>query len=379
MRIALVDSNRKGQIYPLALMKIGAWQQSLGNECVLFDNRLPDAGEFDEIWITTVFTFDIPYSVGMAREAKNRCKVVRVGGVAASLLPKYFEDKGVVVHQGLIPDAENFSPNYDLLGKVPEYSISHTSRGCIRKCKFCMVPKLEPVFGERGGWVDDIHPGAKKVLFFDNNWLAKDFSDLQSDILKLKHLVGEGRINSIDFNQGLDARLVTEEIADLLQGIPIEPVRFAFDGMHEDGHYQKAIRLMAKRGFRDFMSYVLYNFMDKPSDFYYRLRVAVELTQELKVRVKSFPMRYQPILEIDNQRTYIGKYWTLKKRKGFMSIMGSVFAYGQVSCVGRRGWTPIEEFEYWFGKNAEEFERLLTYPKIKELSGSKAGSLRIKL
>jgi hypothetical protein len=359
-------------------MKIGAWQQSLGNECVLFDNRLPDVGAFDEIWITTVFTFDIPYSVGMVREAKNRCNVVRVGGVAASLLPKYFEDEGVIVHQGLIPDAEKFSPDYDLLGKVPEYSISHTSRGCIRKCKFCMVPKLEPIFGERGGWVDDIHPGAKKILFFDNNWLAKDFSDLQADILKLRHLVEEGRINSIDFNQGLDARLVTEEIADLLQGIPIRPVRFAFDGMHEDKHYQRAIRLMVERGFRDFMSYVLYNFMDKPSDFYYRLRVSVELTQELKVDVKSFPMRYQPILDIDKQRQYIGKHWTLKKRRGFMSIMGSVFANGQVSCTGASAFTPVEEFEYWFGKSDEEFERLLTYPKLKQLSKSKAGLLRIR-
>lgn len=365
-------------MYPLALLKIGAWRQSLGDDCQLFDNKLPPPDEFDEIWITTVFTFDIPYVVGMIREAKKRSRVVKVGGVSASLLPEYFEREGVFVHQGLIPEAENCPPNYNLLNRPPEYSISHTSRGCIRKCKFCMVPKLEPSFNERVSWIDDIHPDTKKILFFDNNWLAKDRADLERDILILKELVAQGKVNEVDFNQGLDARLVTEEIADLLQGVPIKPVRFAFDGMHEDKYYQKAIKLMVERGFREFRSYVLYNFMDKPSDFYYRLRVSVELSQDLGVAVESFPMRYQPILDIDHQRDYVGKHWTNRKKKAFQLMLANQSMFGQVSCHGDSVMSPIEEFEYWFGRDAEEFERLLTYPKLRQLLKSKKGHLRIR-
>jgi hypothetical protein len=373
LRIALIDSNRKGKIYPLALLKIGAWQKSLNNYCELFDNKLPDAGLFDEIWITTVFTFDIPYVIGMVREAKKRCKDIKVGGVSASLLPEHFEKEGINVYKGLIPEAEEFSPDYSLLGFAPEYSISHTSRGCIRKCKFCMVPKLEPVFGGRTTWINDVHPMTKRVLFFDNNWLASDTEKLTSDVSILKELVSQNKITSVDFNQGLDARLVDESMVDLLKGVPIDPVRFAFDGMHEDKYYQNAIRLMYSRGFKNFRSYVLYNFMDKPSDFYYRLRVSVELGQELGTNVESFPMRYQPILDINKQRDYVGKHWTLKKRNGFQAILANFSMFGQITSHGDLDRTGIEEFEFWFGKDANEFERLLTYPKLRQLLKSKKG------
>ena len=372
MRIALVNSMPHGKIYPLALLKIGAWRKSLGDTCELFDDRLPKAGEFDEIWITTVFTFDIPHAVGMVREAKNRAGRVLVGGVSATLLPEKFEDEGVEVHRGLIPDAEAFSPDYSLLGFAPEYSISHTSRGCVRRCGFCMVHRLEPEFGNRRDWVRDIHQDTKKVLFFDNNWLAKDIEDVKQDVSTMRALVDAGRITSIDFNQGLDARLMTEELADLLEGVPIKPVRFAFDGMQEDGHYQRAVRMMAARGFHNFMSYVLYNFKDTPEDFYYRLRESVMLACELGVSVGSFPMRFQPILDIDKGRDYVGKHWADAKKKGFMTILQRQSIGGGVT------FNIPSEFEYWFGKDADEFNRLLSYPKLRQLIERKKGALRIE-
>jgi len=361
-----------GKIYPLALLKIGAWRKSLGDTCELFDDRLPKAGEFDEIWITTVFTFDIPHAIGMVREAKNRAGRVLVGGVSATLLPEKFEAEGVEVHRGLIPDAEVFSPDYSLLGFTPEYSISHTSRGCVRRCGFCMVHKLEPEFYNRRDWVNDIHSQTKKVLFFDNNWLAKDIEDVKQDTEIMRMLVDTGRITGIDFNQGIDARLMTEELADLMQGLPINPVRFAFDGMQEDGHYQNAVRMMAKRGFNNFMAYVLYNFMDTPEDFYYRLRESVVLASELGVSVGSFPMRYQPILDIDKGRDFIGKHWTDAKKKGFMTILQRQSIGGGVT------FNKASDFEYWFGKDASEFNRLLSYPKLRQLIERKKGALRIE-
>ena len=377
MRIALIDTAKKPTHYPVALLKIGAWRRSLGDECQLYTNRLPK--EADEIWLTTVFTFDIPHALGIVREAKKRAPVVKVGGVAATLLPEYFEKEGVEVHLGLIPEAEQLSPDYSLLPELPEYSIAHTSRGCIRKCKFCMVSKLEPKFHNRE-WLGDLAPGAKQIRFYDNNWLAKSVEDLAHDVNLIRGLVDEGRITSVDFNQALDCRLLTEEKADLLQGIPIRPVRFAFDGMQEDGHYQRAVRMLAKRGFRDFMTYVLYNFTDTPKDFYYRLRQSVELSQELSAAIDSFPMRYQPILEADAGRDYVGKHWTETAKKGFMAILSLQSREGQISMHGGPVIVksfPIGEFEYWFGKDADEFDRLLSYPKIRELARRKKGALRM--
>ena len=372
MRIALVDSNPRPKVYPLALLKLGAWRKDLGDDCTLYNDRLPSEGEADEIWITTTFTYDIPHALGLVREAKGRAGVVRVGGIAATLLPEHFEREGVEVHKGLVDEAEDYSPDYGLLTEPPRYSITHTSRGCVRKCGFCMVHRLEPTFGDRLRWDKDISPGATKVLFYDNNWFAKGIDGMGRDVARLRTLIDEGQVTEVDFNQGLDCRLLTEEMADLLAGLPIRPVRFAFDGMHEDGHYQRAVTMMAERGHRVFWSYVLYNFKDTPQDFYYRLKKSVQLSAELGVTVNSFPMRYQPILNIDTDREYVGANWTARKKKGVMSVLGVCAITGQVSTHS------LAEFEYWFGKDADEFDRLLSYPRARELAQRKKGALRLR-
>jgi len=376
MRIALVDSTPKAKLYPLPLLKIGAWRKSLGDDCKIFNSILPKQDEFDEIWITTTFTYHIPIALGIIVEAKKRAKRVWVGGISATLLPDAFKKCGVEIHSGLLPDAEKFNPDYELLEELPEYSIAHTSRGCVRKCGFCMVQKLEPKFKNRLGWERDIHPNTKKILFFDNNWIAKGKKGLKYDTDILKRLVSDGKINEIDFNQGLDARLMTEDIADLMQGLPINPVRFAFDNVSYDEPYQNAIRIMAKRNFKVFMAYVLYNFEDTPQDFYYRIRKNVELSVEHGIASKSFPMRFQPILTSDIKRGYVGKNWTLKKRNAVNTILSKHSLVGQISCQGGKTTTPIEEFEYWFGKDANEFDMLLSYPKIRQLMERKKGNLK---
>lgn len=379
MRIALVDTTKRATVYPVALLKIGAWRRDKGDTCRLFHNRLPVHDKFDEIWLSTCFTFDIPHAVGMGVEAQKRANNVRVGGISATLLPNYFEREGLDVHRGLLEEAEEYHPDYSLEG-VPEYSISYTSRGCVRKCPFCMVHRLEPEFFNRDDWELDIHPATRKVLFYDNNWLAKNYDDLERDVKKLRALVQYGSIKEIDFNQGLDCRLLTAHKADLLEGLPIRPIRFAFDGMHEDGHYQEAVRLMAERGFGSFVTYVLYNFRDTPQDFYYRLRESVALTEELGVAVDSFPMCYQPILEIDHQRGYVGKHWTNKKKKAFSALRAAHSGRaGTVTFHSRNTeWRTMREFEYWFGETGDEFNRLLSYPKIRSLLKRKQGALRMR-
>lgn len=370
MRVALINSNRKTNLYPIALLKLGAWLKSLGHDCQLFDNILPKQGEFDEIWITTVFTFDVYYVKIMIAEAQKRAKTVKVGGISASLLPDFYRNLGVDVHIGLHSEAEQFAPDYSLLPKQPEYNIIYTSRGCIRKCNYCMVSRLEPQFFCRD-WVKDINSGVKELLFYDNNWLAKEQYDIHSDIEKLHDLVQTQGIKNIDFNAALDCRLMTEDIAKRLEGLPISPVRFAFDGMHEDGYYQTAVRLMHKHGFKDFMTYVLFNYKDTPQDFYYRLRESVNLTTELHAQVKSFPMRYQPILEINSMRNYIGKHWSQIGVTNIKRIIKEHSTQQQVST------TTMPEFEYWFGKDADEFIRLLNFPRLHELVKKKLGYLRL--
>ena len=388
MRIALIDtaqrkdfhqrpSYREGKPFSIALLKIGGMLKGLGHECKLFEDTLPPAGEFDEIWITTLFTYQARESAALAEKAKSRAKVVKVGGIAATLFPEYFERHGVTVHRGLLPEAEGARPDYSLLPVVPSHSVAYTSRGCVRKCSFCMVKTLEPEFIDVPDWEKMLCRGVKKVLFYDNNWLAKPIAALRRDVKKILELEKAGRISKVDFNQGLDARLLTEKKADLLASITVRPYRFAFDDMGEDGHLQRAIKLMTERGATMFSYYALYNFDDTPADFYYRIKEGSRLVEELKIEIAVIPMRYQPILEIRHQRNFTGKNWTIRKRKGAMILMTTAAAGGQISTKGGRGQTPLQEFEYWFGKDSDEFNRRIAYPKIRKWCELKKQNLRL--
>jgi hypothetical protein len=381
VRIALIDSNRvrpadRGQhFYPIALLKIGAWLKSQGHQVKLFDNRIPKSG-FSEVWVTTLFTYDIPYSAGLVREAATRFKKVRVGGVAASLLPRYFEPYAEV-HVGLMPEVEQFSPDYSLLPEPPEYSVTHITRGCIRKCAFCMVPKLEPVFRRRKRWQDDLAPGARKIYFYDNNWLAQSIKNIRQDVADILEVMDTRGIQSVDFNQALDARILTEEKAEELCKLTFDPgLRFAFDSMEEDGYWQEAVRMCAARGQKHFTTYVLYNFTDKPRDLYYRLKEHVRIAEELGLQMAAFPMRYHPILEIDSGRNFVGKYWTRRQRDNLGALVGRVFQ-GNVSCKGDAVFPPVKQFENWFGATAEEFIRLLDYPNFRKLIRRKTAKHRL--
>lgn len=355
MWIALVNTNRKTETPPIALLKLATFLKNRGDEVELYDNRLPEKA--DEIWLTTVFTFDIPYARGMIKEAKNRASIVKIGGVSASLLPDKFSDLDIDIHIGLHPEAEYCKPDYSLIKRELPYNVVHTSRGCVRKCKFCSVPKIEPEFISKS-WVDTLSSKSKKINFFDNNWLAKPEKDWLKDVEILHALVKSKRITQLDFNQGLDARLLTREKAKVLRGLPITPVRFAFDNMATDGKYQKAIELMIDQGFKNFLAYVLYNFKDTPADFYYRLRESVRLKIKHGVNVNSFPMRYQPVLTVNPGRNYAGTHWKAKQVHAFIEMTVKSTGLGLVSP------NSVEEFEFWYGKDEKEFVKLLNYPKI---------------
>lgn len=376
MRIALVDSNPRPAVYPLPLLKLGAWRRSLGDECKIFNFSLPAKGEFDEIWITTLFTYNLYEAVRLAAEATKRARKVKVGGVAATLLPDYFQNPGVEVHLGLHPEAENYAPDYSLLDEEPDYSITYASRGCVRKCKFCMVSRLEPEFRNRRGWIKDLNPRAKRILFYDNNWLAKEPKDLEYDAEQIRALQETGQIQEVDFNQALDARLMTEQKADILQGLKIYPLRFGFDNMSLDGVIQPVIRMMAKRSWFKFQYYTLYNYKDTPEDLYYRIKQSPILKEKYNIEVTAVPMRYHPILDVASGRDYVGRHWNAQALKGFMAIISRHSQYGQISTVGGSIFSATEEFEYWFGKDEKEFVRLINYANIRLLSNRKKGDLR---
>lgn len=165
------------------------------------------------------------------------------------------------------------------------------------------------------------------------------------------------RMRFIDFNQGLDARLAVDEKMEKISEIAIRPLRIAFDHWKMKDQYEKAIRTAHKHGIRDLSNYLLYNFKDHPDELYERMKLNVDLCEELDIAIYSFPMKYHPIddPEYFRNRDYIGQpHWNRKFIRAIQAVLNST--HGKIG----KGKTF---FEAAFGKNLEEFHKILWMPE----------------
>lgn len=197
MRIGLHDSDETG--FPnYALMKISAWHKAQGDTVEWW---IPMC-EYDRVYSSKVFTFtpENPYL------PENTIR----GGV------------GYGNYDSLPDEIDNMFPDYSIYPDV-DYAIGFLTRGCIRKCPWCVVPKKEGMIHPYRTWQEIKRPDSRKIVFMDNNVLA-----CPHGIEQMKDMVGKKVW--VDFNQGLDARLVTDEIAGILAGLRwIRQIRTACD------------------------------------------------------------------------------------------------------------------------------------------------------
>lgn len=176
-----------------------------------------------------------------------------------------------------------------------------------------------------------------------------------------KHFRPTPRQRYVDFNQGVDARLFNEDNVKLLASIAIRPLRIAFDDLKSRPAYEKAVRLSVNAGIKDFSNYLLYNYKDTPEELYIRLRINVDLCDELGVSIYSFPMKYHPIhseitdgIDYSHNRDFIGEHWNRKYIRAIQAILNST--------KGKVG-KGTSFFEEAFGRDLEEFKELLEMPE----------------
>jgi len=163
-------------------------------------------------------------------------------------------------------------------------------------------------------------------------------------------------VRIVDFNQGVDARLATEDRISDLSTIAIRPLRVAFDQWTLREAYVKAISLAAKYEIMSMSNYILYNFKDKPIELYRRLLINIDLCDALGVNIYSFPMKYHPIFDKKwfSNRDYIGDEWCRKDIRCIQAVLNST--KGKVG----RGRTF---FFAAFGRTEDEFLELLKMPE----------------
>ena len=213
MDIALIDVD--GHNFPnLALMKISAYHKAQGHNVKFYD---PLFDKPDLCYASKVFTFTPDY------DYFPECKVVKGG-------------TGYDIKSKLHIDIENTFPDYSLYNI--DYAIGFLTRGCIRKCEWCIVPEKEGNIRPNKS-ILDICGNFKKAVLIDNNFLAlRDYA-----ICQLK-LIAKYKIK-IDFNQALDARLIDDEIAYYMSRCKwLAPVRMSCDTISMIKYVEDAVKLL---------------------------------------------------------------------------------------------------------------------------------------
>ncbi len=309
MKILLVEPQRSRKYHtpypPLGLLKLAAYHKKKKDEVRFVQGFSDDGFEPDIIYITSLFTYSYEpvHQVIRFYSKKYKQSRIMVGGIYATLCPEHLREKfknRIEIHRGLMKKVEDVLPDYSL---VPYWnaSIVFSSRGCIRKCRFCSVPKIEPEFKAKKSIKNLIYPGHKKVIFWDNNTLASPYWRNIFDELEELNL-------EVDFNQGLDARLINEEVASRLIKLRLPILRLAYDSNGIKKSLEKGINLLKYVGFRGrkIIVYCLYNHLDTPEDFLNRIKDLLEW------EVVAYPMRYEP-LKPRPKNTHISRNWTAEQ------------------------------------------------------------------
>lgn len=290
---------------PLGLLKLAAYHKRRKDKIRFIQGFSDNGFEPDSIYITSLFTYAFKPVHDSIRYYRNKYKKSRiiVGGIYATLCPEHLRETfkdSIEIYHGLFDEAENTLPDYSL---TPEWqsSILFSSRGCIRTCAFCSVSIMEPEFHARKSIKNLVYPGHKKIIFWDNNILASPF--LMNIFDELDELSLE-----VDFNQGLDARLLNEEVALRLKKLKMPVLRLAYDSNGIKKSLRNAINLLKAVGIkgRKIIVYCLYNHLDTPENFLNRIRDLLEWD------VVAYPMRYEP-LEPRPKNTFISPNWTTEQ------------------------------------------------------------------
>jgi len=306
----LVEPIAKTPYPPLGLMKISSMLKDKYKGCSVYTQigigRPEGLNNPFQIWITSLFTWDNKHVIECIKFYSRTYpkSEIRVGGIGVSLIEDELEiGSNVNIHKGLYLDAEFYSPDYTAtFGRKLNTSISLTSRGCKRGCGFCSVGSLEPKFFVRDNWEKDINTDLRYITMWDNNFLQSP--NFEKDCLSLASFN-----KTVDFNQGIDARLYDTYKAELLSKIKLNPIRFAFDKVEHEKPLIDAISLVRKHSNAEIRVYVLYNFDDSPEELYYRINV---LNKE---GVLAFPMRYRSPL--DKGTLMPGPKWNKFVLRGF--------------------------------------------------------------
>lgn len=273
MAIGLIDVDSK--IPNLALMKLSSYYKSLGEEVEFVQPN----EHYEKIFASAIFTRSKDICSKLQEQYEDR---IEIGGT------------GWDIKKVLDPVIENQRPDYELYNAEMIYKrirgigtkeskmkkaetivnagIGFTSRGCIRNCSFCFVPKKEGCFKQVAEIKDLINTKSNVLILNDNNLTA------DPNCIDKLHEIRDRKL-VVDINQGCDVRLVNEDIAKALSEVKhLRSVHYAWDLMGYESQVLDGIKVLLKhmKAWRH-MCFMLVGFNTSFEEDMYRYRKLEEM------------------------------------------------------------------------------------------------------
>lgn len=278
--IGLFDA--EGGSYPnLALMKISAYHKRNGDEVEMITP--PTLKHYDKAYVAKVLGDEYTQ---LPAEYINADEII-YGGTGFAITVEngkeiYHKDRD----KDLPEEIEHIYPDYSLYPeRTKNTAFGFLTRGCCNNCSFCIVSQKEGVCSRKVADLTEFWDGQRNIELLDPNLLA-----CPQKMELLKQIADSGA--RVNFNQGLDARFITPDVAKALSRIRISQVHFAFDFMKNEKHIicgLKTFQEFCPMESRKATVYMLTNYDTTLAEDIYRVKAIQALGYEPDVRVYRKP------------------------------------------------------------------------------------------
>ena len=278
-----LSAKHRNKTFPnYALMKISAYHKSLGDTVEWWERER----HYDKIYSSKIFDFTPENPLLPPNTVK--------GGTGYGLFTE------------LSPEIDRMFPDYTLY-PFCDYAVGYITRGCPNSCRWCIVPQKEGEIKPYRTWQELVRPDSDKLILMDNNILASEYGIKQLESL------ADSKYR-IDLNQGMDARLVTKDIARTLSTLKwIRHIRFSCDSIPQIDAIKTAAAYLGEYGVKPYRLFIyllvtsdLANAEQRVEELKKLKGVTIYAQAERNTRLGISPNRLQ--LEFAQRYIYGGKF-----------------------------------------------------------------------